>query len=319
MQQKLSRRGFFGLGTAFAVSSVLAESESPVTIDPNLSILISDPHVPAQDVPLIDPKDKDFPNQMYERLVATVDEILAMRPRPAVVACLGDIAYLRGRAADYKVSRPVLKRLEDAGIRLVLGMGNHDHREAFFESWPDRRAKSPVPGLVIDEASLGPVDLIMLDTLWENKMPESGNKGSGIVETEQLAWMKENLPKRTRPFLLASHQSPRDVMLGKETLDRFATKLPMCRGLVHGHNHAWNVSRTCQWYGSYRVLRAVGIPSVGFWGDIGYAVCRAYPDRVEVTNVQTDFYFPRYRKENRPADWSVITRDNNGLHCTFVL
>ncbi len=322
---RTSRRSFISMGAAAATFLPAVADLAPTvqgktepTHDPWLSVFIADPHVPERGVPPEDPRDAAFPDQMYNRLAAIVDEILAMRPLPSSVVCFGDIAYLKGRVEEYKTTEPMLRRLEQAGIRLVLGLGNHDHRDAFLEVWPEYRTNTLVPGFVVSEVSLGTCDLVMLDTLWDSGVPGSYNRGEGNLQGAMLAFVENDLKKRKRPFLLAGHQSPDVIATGKEKLLHWVAKLDKCCGYVHGHNHAWKRSCVHVWYGSCPVKRVVALPSTGFWGDIGYALCRTSKDRATVELVQTDFYFPRYREDNRPALWANMVRENDGSTCEFL-
>jgi len=318
-----SRREFLCMGTAAVTSMATAAVsvrgvKSGKVPDPNLSVFISDLHVPAMGVTPEDPSDAAFPNQMYDCLVRMVDEILAMRPLPSSVVCFGDIAYLKGRLEEYQTTAPVLRRIEQAGIRLVLGMGNHDHRAEFLKVWPEYATNTLVPGYVVSEVSLGTCDLVMLDTLWDNGVAGSYNKGEGNLQGAMLDYVQNELKKRTRPFLLAGHQKPTSIAVGSETLAHWVAKLGKCCGYVHGDDHEWRRYTVHAWYGSYPVKRVATLPSTGFWGDIGYAICRTGSDRARVKVVQKDFYFPRYRKVNRPAIWANLTRENNGSTCEFV-
>ena len=146
-----SRRGFLGAAFASAATGFSAcvtdksgmakagagKPDGISSFDENLSIIFSDAHVCGEEARAarFTPK----------RLAAFVDEVLAMRPLPKRVVHLGDLAYLHGHPADYAVSKPMLKRLEDAGIELVFCMGNHDRRSEFAKVWPGRLEKSPVP------------------------------------------------------------------------------------------------------------------------------------------------------------------------------
>ena len=314
----ISRRAFISLGAAAASPKLSFAMRAAGDHDPNLSVFISDLHVPARGVAPEDPRDADFPDQMYNCLESVVDEILAMRPLPSSVVCFGDIAYLKGRVEEYKTSEPLLRRIENAGVRLVLGMGNHDHRAAFLEVWPEYRDKTLVPGYVVSEVSLGTCDLVMLDTLWDNGNPGTYNRGDGNLTDAMLDFVENELGKRTRPFLLAGHQAPGEIAVGKVELLNWVAKLGKCCGYVHGHNHAWGRSSVYLWYGSFPVKRVAALPSTGFWGDIGYALCRTSKDRAKVELVQKDFYFPRYRKINRPPIWDNMVRENNGSTCEFL-
>ena len=318
-----SRRSFLCMGAAatasFAAKGVSLTGTKPgKDPDPNLSVFISDLHVPAKGVTPEDPRDEAFPDQMYDCLVRTVDEILAMRPLPSSVVCFGDIAYLKGRLEEYQTTAPVLRRIEQAGIRLVLGMGNHDHRAAFLEVWPEYREKTLVPGYVVSEVSLGTCDLVMLDTLWDSGKPGTYNDGDGNLQGAMLDFVQNELKKRTRPFLLAGHQAPANIAVGDEKLLHWVAKLGKCCGYVHGDDHEWRRYSVHAWYGSYPVKRVAALPSTGFWGDIGYAICRTGADRAKIKVVQKDFYFPRYRRDNRPACWASMTRENDGSTCEFA-
>ena len=165
----IGRRSFLGLAAATGAAGCLSKSkpggsqlvatelpQSPGGKDENLTVFVTDIHVSG--LPDAFPKP-------CERLARFVDEVLAMNPRPARVVSLGDLAYLHGLPEDYAKSKPILKKLEDAGIELAFAMGNHDRRSAFKEAWPEYVAKSPVPGRIVNIVSLGTADLVVLDGL----------------------------------------------------------------------------------------------------------------------------------------------------------
>ena len=310
-----------GWALVASADAVSPKGDGPSPVDPNLTVFISDLHVPSLDIPLDDARDESAPKAAIAHLSAAVDRVLGMCPSPARVVVLGDIAYLRGREADYRTSAPVLKRLETAGIELVLGLGNHDHRAAFAAVWPEQMAKSPIPGYVVREVSLGEADLILLDTLHENPEPETKNPGDGELSEAEVKWLDECLAKRTRPFILAGHHGARETRAGAGTLYDFIMRLPNCRGYIHGHVHYWSRKPLYQWYGAHAVKREVSVPSTGFYGDIGYVVCRTDPEWAELKLVQTDFYFRTYRPEDaaRPPEWAQMVRENEGESCRMRL
>ena len=143
----IGRRSFLGLAAATGAAGCISNpapavgekrSQQAATLpggkDENLTVFVTDIHVSG--LPDAFPKP-------CERLSRFVDEVLAMNPRPARVVSLGDLAYLHGLPEDYAKSKPLLKKLADAGIELVFAMGNHDRRSAFKEAWPEYVAKSP--------------------------------------------------------------------------------------------------------------------------------------------------------------------------------
>ena len=96
--------------------------------DPNLAVLVSDLHVNGLK--------SEVPTHQYEEACfsKTIAAILALDPLPANVVCFGDIAYHWGQREDYVLAFQLMKPIVDAGIKLTLGMGNHDRRGNF----PDR-------------------------------------------------------------------------------------------------------------------------------------------------------------------------------------
>ena len=130
-----------------------------------------------------------------------------MRPLPRHVLVFGDLAYLIGRKMDYLQSQPDLKLLVDAGIKLTIGMGNHDHRSSFLEVWPEDAERTRVPGNIVSVASLQHADFIMLDSLNETTGPGEWNPVPGALRKEEQDWIAANLPTWPRPFFLGAHHS----------------------------------------------------------------------------------------------------------------
>ena len=286
--------------------------------DDNLSVIFSDAHVCGENVRAA----KFTP----KRLAAFVDEVLAMRPRPRRVIHLGDLAWHHGHPADYAVSKPMLKRLEDAGIELVFCMGNHDRRSEFAKAWPGHLEKSPVPGKFVSVTSLGTADLVILDGLQgtDDRRLDDMGPGGGMLTPDQFAWIKKTLPKRKRPFFVASHFPEEELKTPDnkhENLGRWLIKnAPMCVGYLHGHWHEWLPEWTRGDWGKRGTLRTLCIPSNGLWGDIGYTTFRTYPDRAVCSLVIKDFFFPAEPSDpnDRPAPWKVKIEEIRGSTCTFL-
>ena len=55
----------------------------------------------------------------------------------------------------------------------------------------------------------------------------------------------------------------------------------------------------------------VGLPSTGHWGDIGFATMRTFPDRVEITNHQNDFFFTGGPGDGQPMHDDIVREQNN--------
>lgn len=304
-----NRREFIAGSLAF-LSTVGWAAEAGV--DPNLSVFLADPHVPGDGVKP-DKWEIDM-SVMYNRFSGLVDEILAMRPLPANVVVFGDIAYLRGEAADYRKSAPLYRKLEQAGIRVTIGMGNHDKRDPFLESFPEYRASTLVPGEIVSRVSLGHADLFLLDSLDEQS---SGRAG---MSAAQKKWLKDALPGWKRPFFLGAHHQPDEIPFGKHSLKKYVVRLKNFRGFIHGHWHTWQEWTMLDWVkGDSR--RAIGLPSTGFWGDIGYVLFRTEERMATATLVQREFYFPRFSPDPAKRDpmWAIRVQENNGRTVRFPI
>lgn len=316
---KMARRSFLGLASAMGFCCSAGAAGGVDGVDENLSVFVSDVHVSGL------PENSDAPRK---RLECFVDEVLAMRPRPKRVVCLGDIAYLHGLPEDYAASKPAFSRLEAAGIDLVFCMGNHDRRSAFRKAWPGHMELSPVPGKAMRVVSLGTADLIVLDGLQgtDDRPRNDMGPGDGKLHGDEFAWCKAELPKWKRPFLVCSHfpigelgykpkKGGKPVSLGSWLL-RHA---PMCKGYIHGHDHRWRPEWVKKDWKASEILRTVCLPSNGLWGDIGHAVLRTSADRAVCSLEIRDFFFPREPETSaRPAAWQMKVEENRGQKVTFL-
>lgn len=283
-----------------------------VEIDMVLSVVFSDQHVNGR---------ADGPTYQLEYFSRFVDEVLAMRPRPAFLVGLGDAAFGYGRECDYLVQVPLIRKLEEAGIEVVMTVGNHDHRAAFFKAYPEVREKSLVDGYVVRKVSLGPVDMIVLDTLNERlDMPEAFNPIPGLLSREVAEWLVADLGRQTRPVVVMAHHEVWDLQLPDGSpLARLLQDDPNVIGYVHGHRHAWAVSPLWCKNEPGSLLLSASIPSVGEWGDVGYAKLRAYPDRAELQVVMKDFFIPTPLPVGQVSNaWRCRVNDLDGARCTFL-
>ena len=323
---KFSRRNFLGLAAAGAAGCAIGDNATSgvatgapqAKFDDSFSIVFSDAHVCGEDARAA----KFTP----KRLKAFVDEVLAMRPLPRRVIHLGDLAYLRGHPDDYAVSKPMLKRLEAAGIELVFCMGNHDRRSAFNQAWPGILDKSPVPGKYVSVTSLGTADLVILDGLQgtDDRPLTDNGPGTGLLTRDQIAWLKKDFPQRTRPFFVASHFPVSELTLTEKKhgdLGHWLIKnAPQCVGYLYGHIHRWRPEWMHGAWKSRNTFRTLSVPSNGLWGDIGYVKLKTFEDRAVCSLELKDFYFPAEPEDpnDRPALWRLRMDEIRGATCTFL-
>jgi len=310
----ISRRGFL-FGSA-AVAGTMAGCRivgAGDGVDPCLTAFLSDIHVSGPDVQ----GQPTYQNPLFER---TVDAVLAMRPLPARVVVMGDIALWKGRHEDYEASLPAFERIKAAGIALHLTMGNHDHRDVFLKYHPEYAKTSPVPGRIVSVVDLGTADLLLLDSLKETGAGEGENNAvEGALDDAQWAWLEAEVGRRTRPFFVGAHHAPND--LGGRKMRKLLASSKFAVGYIRGHDHGWSTDWMMTGWGARRIIRVACLPSTGWWGDIGFATLRTFADRAELAMAPgNDFFFPNPLKpgEARPAVWDEIRAEHANARCTFT-
>ena len=71
-------------------------------------------------------------------------------------------------------------------------------------------------------------------------------------------------------------------------------------------------------YSNSQTVQTATLPSGGYWGDIGYALLRTFPDRAELTFRQTDFYFNRrWAERPRQKNWLARVNAHDGRQVVF--
>ena len=95
-------------------------------------------------------------------------------------------------------------------------------------------------------------------------------------------------------------------------------KDPRVCGFLHGHNHSWQDNILYSSYARKTMIRMLGIPSMGMDRDIGFAVLRAFDDRIELMQVERDYYFPvKTAKDERLPLWDSLIEERHGRRVSF--
>lgn len=312
----IGRRNFLGglaaLGVASSGKTLFAKEAKD--FDQDLTVLLSDTHINGAE---------DGPTYQRDKLAIVVGEILRMDPLPAQAVLLGDFSWSWGDKKDYLVAAELLKPLTDAGIKLTIGMGNHDRRSTFLEVYPEYAKTTKIPGRIVSQIDLGKVDLIMLDGLQGSDDRKIGDSGPvpGLLCQDQQDWLMEALPKWKKPLLVCSHFPLDEMTAGGKPLENLLVTSPKVAGYLHGHNHRWYKLDVRQGYSSANVKRSLCLPSTGHWGDIGYTTLRVHPDRIVASLRQYEYFFPRPdigTPEERRL-WDYATAENQNQTCTFPM
>ena len=304
----MNRREFIA-GTLLSGLCGCRTSDGAGGTDGSLSVLISDPHVGGTG------SERTFQKPRLERVIG---EILAMSPRPKRVICFGDIAYLTGRDSDYAMSKPIFRRLVDAGIDVHLTMGNHDRRSNFLRHWPEYAERPLVPGRLTQVISLGGADLVLLDTLkgTDDRAEDDAGPGEGTIDPAQLEWFKGFVAQAARPFLVGSHHFGDLSAEGVRPIS-IPGASPHFAGWIFGHEHEWRSQMAEVSWGRQLSVPTQALPSTGHYGDIGYVTMRTTDRGAELTLHQSDYFFVTPRS-NPPAGWMARVRDNDGQRRHFL-
>ena len=280
--------------------------ERKMLLDDNLVVFLSDLHVRSRDC------------RQYVSFAAQAEEILRMDPLPRHVIVFGDIAFSGGGRKDYEASAPFFRQMMDLGIKVVFGMGNHDRRSAFLETWPDYAERQLFPGRIVSNTDLGPVDLLMLDGLQgtDDAGPDDKRPVAGAFDEPQQEWIADRLSKLSRPTIVASHFPLGDLSVCGRPFRRVLADTPQVAGYVHGHDHRWRTDWIARSYLDPNIVRTLSLPSTGHWGDIGYTVVRLSPNAARADFVQKGFFYPSPETPRTPA-WDDVEREHRGASCTF--
>ena len=158
-------------------------------IDPATAVLLSDIHISGE---FVDDKSAERIPKYYPYnptcLKLRIAEILQMRPLPANVLVFGDVAWDYGLEEDYRYAAELLSELEQAGIKVTLGMGNHDRRAPFFKVFSEYTKSTKVDGRVVSVVEMPDFDFVMLDSLAElpGLKPRQATTVSGEISGGQM-------------------------------------------------------------------------------------------------------------------------------------
>ena len=234
----LSRRRFLGRTLAAGAGLALAPElfAGPSQTDPDSWALLSDTHL-AGDRTL-----KARGINMTEHFESVSRELSALPKRPAGVFITGDFAFNSGQASDYAVVADLLRPIRQAQMPVHLTLGNHDHRERFWEAFPDEKAaQRPLVDRQVSLLRTPRANWFILDSL------ETTLSTPGLIGPEQLDWLGQALDANPdKPALVLVHHNPffHGGNMGlKDTVAFLEILRPrrQVKAYIYGHTHAWGV------------------------------------------------------------------------------
>lgn len=282
-------------------------------LDASTTILMGDIHICGDFNEQGKPKHYPYNPICFEQQVR---EILAMRPLPANLIILGDVAWDHGLKEDYEYAARLFRPLREAGIHITMAMGNHDRRAPFFEVFTEYLKQTRVEGRVVSVVELADVDFVVLDSLDELPNLKRGQSTNvdGEMDEAQIKWLESYLASAKRPVLLGAHHPLNEM----PNLEAVIAKSPTVAAYIYAHVHVWNKGvRIIRPRDPQRMVPHVSLPST-FYGDIGYAVMRTTPSKATLTYSSNGFWWPQ-PVENPPAEWAQRQADLADEKCDILL
>lgn len=233
----LSRRKFLNRVLASAAAAGLAPYAfaSSRQVDPNSWALLSDTHIAA------DTAATSRTVNMADNLKTAVRDVLSLLESPTGVLVNGDCAFTSGQAGDYEVFRNLLEPMREAGLPIHIALGNHDHREHFWEVLRQEQTSArPVLGRQTAMVRTKLANWYILDSL------EATNSTPGLLGKSQLDWLAKALDaNQSKPALVVVHHNPGITgnMGLKDTVALFDIIRPrkQVKAYIYGHTHTWKV------------------------------------------------------------------------------
>ena len=235
----ISRRQFLTttvVGAATCLARNVAGDEP--LCDANRFALLSDTHI-AGDATAVARGVK-----MHDNLQAAAREILSSKPGPAGVLVDGDLAYLKGTSEDYATLLGLLQPLRERGLPIHLALGNHDHRERFWQAVGEAERKtSRLEQKHVLMVASPLANWFVLDSL------DQTDKTPGTLGAEQRKWLADALDQAAdKPALVMVHHNPdtRPIPTGLvDTEPLFEVLVPRrhVKALFYGHTHDWRLDQ----------------------------------------------------------------------------
>ncbi len=233
----ISRRRFLSRTIAAGAGLALSRGLFAATkkTDSDFWALLSDTHLAA------DQKQLGNGINMAEHFKQVSLDLLSLPKRPAGVFITGDCAFNRGEMGDYATLIEMLKPMRAEQLPIHLALGNHDHRERFWQALQEENvAKRPLADRQVALLETRHANWFILDSL------ETTLSTPGLLGHEQLEWLASALDANTKkPALVLVHHNP--GLTGNLGLKDTAAFLEIIRprqqvkAYIYGHTHTWRV------------------------------------------------------------------------------
>ena len=261
-----------GSGTSFADEQV----------DSDLVYLLNDTHIGEKH-----PASSPVPSNLRK----VVTELVELERKPAAVLINGDLALKDGQPGDYRHFAQLVAPLTEARVNMHLTLGNHDHRETFYDVMKDQRPESPpVESRHVSVVKTRHANFFLLDSLQKTMVTQ------GTIGSEQRAWLTQALDAHAdRPAIIVTHHNPRlggdplhfpgGLIDSNELWDVLVSRKHV-KAYIHGHIHHRSLAE-------HRGIHIINTPATSYVADpktstTGWTLARFTADGVTLTTRTSD-------------------------------
>jgi 3',5'-cyclic AMP phosphodiesterase CpdA len=236
----IHRRQFLqtSLAAGAAIFARQASGDEPPAAATDRVALISDTHIGEKSDQVINGVN------VGDHFRRVIDELLAGEKRPARVFHGGDCAYLDGKTTEYATFFNLAKRMADAEMPVHMLLGNHDHRQRFWEALPKAYAREKaIESKHVAVVKTPVANWFLLDSL------NVTNKVEGVIGEAQLAWLEKALDAAAdMPALVMVHHHPdrakRPIgLVDTAALEKLVVPRKQVKAIIFGHTHNWQVTQ----------------------------------------------------------------------------
>lgn len=290
-----NRRAFLksvGVGAA-ALASVPSQADE---VDANLVYLLNDTHIGEKHPPA-----SPVPRHFRE----VVGEIVGLKRSPAAVLINGDLALKDGQPGDYRHFAKLIRPLRKARVNLHLTLGNHDHRQTFYEVLAEeQRSDPPVAAKHVSVVRTRHANFFLLDSLTKTMVTQ------GTVGSEQMKWLTQALDEHTdKPAIIVTHHNPRlggdpkhfpGGLIDSQALWSELEPRRHVKAYVHGHIHHWSLAK-------HRGIHIINTPATSYVGNkavstTGWTTAR-FDERGVTVKIATNDRTHRWNGETTKLKW----------------
>jgi len=293
----LSRRRFLQTaGASVLLCGRATQAFETGDVESDLIYLLNDTHIGEKHPP-------DSPVPSHLRQVVT--ELVNRPKKPACVLINGDLALKDGQPGDYQHFAKLIRPLQKAGIDTHLTLGNHDHREVFYEILTEQRPeKPPVESRHIAVVETQHANFFLLDSLQKTMVTP------GTIGKSQLEWLTSALDSlKSKPAIIVTHHNPRlggdplhfpGGLIDSQELWEIIGPRKWVKAYIHGHIHDRS-------YAEHQGIHILNTPATSYVADstkstTGWTTARLTANGVKLTTHTNDAQHP-WNGESKTLTW----------------